>query len=422
MLLNTTLDDTSPLIKYTNPPYQPPGSFLWGSSTSGDVCKDLYFNSSFTGTDVNQATMSLTFSGTGIWIYGANRINHGNFSVSIDAQDFGPFSGYANDNSCANLSDFKVLLFGQTGLSMGAHNVILTNIPINTTCNWVDVDFIQFETQIGDAGAQAQTSTIDDSSGQFNYSSGWSTSISTGQTSYYDGTVHEAINAQASVVITFEGQAISLFGGVDTSYGTFEAVMDSEPQISLDAQSYGFYPQTLLYHANSLGEGVHRLTLSNGASSFDVDYATIWSTGTASDTTDGPGPPGSNNTPIGAIVGGVVGGVIFIALVVALLKYWQYRRRKEERVEADIFFDSIPRPMISIPVQHTSSPVGLHPSQQDQHSPQPPPQPNGPLSPIQEPPNHHGELQVLQHLKHNRPSGGIPMRGTPRAITTKNLK
>ncbi|EJU02105.1 hypothetical protein DACRYDRAFT_107050 [Dacryopinax primogenitus] len=353
MLVNITLDDTSPILTYTDPSGQPDGSNLWGEPIVADNCSIYYYDSSFTGTDLNGATMSLTFNGTGIWIYGANRVNHGNYSISVDNQDFGPLSGYANDNSCVNVSDFKVQLFGQAGLSMGTHDLTLTNIPTGTNNNWLDVDFVIFETEIGDTGASEQH--IDDSSGQFNWSSGWSTSIPTGQSSYHDGTLHKAVTSDASVIFTFEGQAISLYGAVDPSYGSFIAVMDSGELIQLNTHSYGYYPQTLLYHANSLGEGVHKLTLSNGPSSFDVDYATIWSTGAASGTTDGPGPTGSNNTPIGAIVGGVVGGVIFIALVGALLKYWQYRRQKQESMEAEIFAYSIPHPMIPLPAEHTPS-------------------------------------------------------------------
>ncbi|EJU02116.1 hypothetical protein DACRYDRAFT_21886 [Dacryopinax primogenitus] len=376
MLLNLSFEDTSPIITYTNPSNPPAGSLLWGASTTTDGCRGLYSDSSFTGTNINKATMALTFNGTGIWIYGANRANHGNYSVSIDTQDFGPLSGYANDSGCTVLSDFKALLFGQAGLPMGAHDVTLTNLPINTSYNWVDVDYITIETEIGDAGGvQVQTSTVDDSSGQFSYSSGWSTSRATGQTSYLDGTLHEANTNQASVIINFEGQAISVFGGVDTPYGPFVAVLDSEEPLSLNAHSYDFFPQTLLYHANSLGEGVHKLTLFNGASSFDVDYANIWSDnstiplnpspGTASGTPDGPGPTGSNktsgalpttSTPIGPIVGGVVGGVLFIALVGALLIFWQCRRRNRQIMETSALANSSLQPMRSIPAQHMSIP------------------------------------------------------------------
>lgn len=92
-----------------------------------------YSQSSFTVTNIEGASASFTFNGTGVEIYGAKRFNHGLFQVKLDNTPYPPSSGYAPDTGV-----FQEPIFSVGGLAPGLHTVTL----INQEKKFLDIDFV----------------------------------------------------------------------------------------------------------------------------------------------------------------------------------------------------------------------------------------------------------------------------------------
>lgn len=96
-----------------------------------------YFGSTFRSTQTDNASGSLTFKGTGVWVYGAKRDNHGMFEMDLDGQVT------TSDGYGANKA--QELLFGQGGLDPDVgHTVVsrfedhvmsLTRLDIRDLCH-----------------------------------------------------------------------------------------------------------------------------------------------------------------------------------------------------------------------------------------------------------------------------------------------
>lgn len=72
---NITISDSSPLITYSE---------NWTDSSSVDPLRSAYADFTFHATQELGAAAKFTFNGTGIYLFGARRDNHGQYGVSID--------------------------------------------------------------------------------------------------------------------------------------------------------------------------------------------------------------------------------------------------------------------------------------------------------------------------------------------------
>ena len=77
-----------------------------------------YFGSTFRSTQTDNASGSLTFKGTGVWVYGAKRDNHGMFEMDLDGQVT------TSDGYGANKA--QELLFGQGGLDPAVEHTVVS--------------------------------------------------------------------------------------------------------------------------------------------------------------------------------------------------------------------------------------------------------------------------------------------------------
>lgn len=92
--------------------------------------------------DINNSNCSSSSIGTGIWIFGGGRPTYGSYSLEIDGQVL--FNGSAKTSS----DSAKQLLCSASGLAFGSHTAILRN----TDGAPIDIDFIDFETRLGQSG------------------------------------------------------------------------------------------------------------------------------------------------------------------------------------------------------------------------------------------------------------------------------
>lgn len=117
-----------------------------------DWFSSRYQDDTFIITSQN-GSASFAFKGTGVWLFGAKRINHGNYSVTLDDTSPQVFDGNdANGKEqtavarplclIGPVGKFQTLLFGASSLSHDNHNVVVTNLPINVNKSFVDLDFV----------------------------------------------------------------------------------------------------------------------------------------------------------------------------------------------------------------------------------------------------------------------------------------
>jgi hypothetical protein len=77
-------------------------------------------------------TAALTFNGTSCYLYGAMRPNHGMYAVNVDGQT-------TSNNGSRDPNAFQTLLYGNSDLPYGEHQVTLTNTGAP---GWVDLDYV----------------------------------------------------------------------------------------------------------------------------------------------------------------------------------------------------------------------------------------------------------------------------------------
>ena len=81
---------------------------------------DSYYLGTFTTNNVTDGSATFNFNGTAVWIYGADRPNHGSYSVQVDSETYSGFNSAGNNT-------FQISLFNTSSLSQGTHSMKLTN-------------------------------------------------------------------------------------------------------------------------------------------------------------------------------------------------------------------------------------------------------------------------------------------------------
>ena len=93
-----------------------------------------YSDSSYMVTQVVNASVSFTFFGSALQLYGAERANHGLYQITIDSHVYPP----ANGSVSAGQEVFQDALFQTAALKSGLHK--LTVVNLGTTA--FDLDFV----------------------------------------------------------------------------------------------------------------------------------------------------------------------------------------------------------------------------------------------------------------------------------------
>ena len=93
-------------------------------------------NGTFTVTTAYDASATLTFNGTAVWVYGAKRDNHGPYVAVLDGQVY-QGNGYYDSQM------FKQVLFSAVELDDAkTHTVSVTNRPNDDTRPYLDIDYV----------------------------------------------------------------------------------------------------------------------------------------------------------------------------------------------------------------------------------------------------------------------------------------
>ncbi|TFK20942.1 hypothetical protein FA15DRAFT_696663 [Coprinopsis marcescibilis] len=310
--LQLTIEDTSPLLRYSRNLWVP-GEAEQDSQTS------RYSQSTFFATETRDASMTFTFSGTEVGIYGARRGNHGRYEVTLDGELVTTGEGNASPDA------FRAELWKpDQRLEMGRHEVTIRNRPTSADRQWLDVDYLVVKSTIGSVGSKLNVRTIQDTQQQndslerFEYiqsDSRWDTDPpseyngflgGTGQILYsftstinsemllrFKATNHDqnpgyiisSIALNIAFLNSFSlGHAIALYGPTGPSYGGYTVRMNNQQEETFNAKQVTERHQQLLYFASGLNGEIQTLRVTfNGdqdtnstASRFGVDFANIY--------------------------------------------------------------------------------------------------------------------------------------------------
>ncbi|KAI5123650.1 hypothetical protein M0805_001683 [Coniferiporia weirii] len=328
--LNTTIDDTNPLITFS-----PAEQWHPGTSATDPGAVNYSGGGTFTLTTLQGATATFAFNGTGVWLYGAKRSNHGTYSVTLDGAEQESYSGNVPEGD-----EFQVVLFGASNLALGMHEVVLKNEGSGTE-TFLDIDFIRWETELGqDNYTLNQTAVQATSFSPFQFSgSGWNNakdnalSPDTGMSTNLPGDY---------VALEFEGKwkcdAVSVFGSIGPSCGFYDVQMDDGVATTYNATRQVDETSQLLYYGVNLGPGQHVVRITNSRTdsgdsvnhTLSIDHAEVVTTNAPTHVrrdnivpTGGPGP--KNTKP--ALIGGLCGALAFMILLLLGLWLWLRRRR-----------------------------------------------------------------------------------------------
>ena len=314
---NFTVDDFTPLIEYS-------GQWLDSFNLKDDPFTSRYRDSSFHSSRTDGSTAKFVFRGTGVYIFGAKRPNHGLYSVSVDGGTPKQFDGYEPKRSNGDDGLFQVPLFVQTGMADKKHDVVLTNI-VNGDRPFVDIDFIIW-TRSSD---ESFDNHIVENTG-FEYS-GQSTTwaATTDRKEYHGSSVHTTKTYGATAALQFTGREILVYGATGPAYGTYKVQLDGQPEseVTLNALSPISHVPALLYAASELDAGNHRILVTNTqeGKTLDIDYAEIVPHSGASGLTKGG---------IAGIVVGIVAGLALLTM--AIWSFFIRRRRASRRSSMDL--------------------------------------------------------------------------------------
>ncbi|KAJ4464171.1 hypothetical protein C8R41DRAFT_872197 [Lentinula lateritia] len=321
-LLNTTIDDSSPLISYE--PVE--GWKPYGPEDLDRLNSTGYYQGSFTSTWNANAFATFQFNGTSLSIYGGRRKAYGNFTVTLDDVN-STLSSYS-----PNVQDSPSLLF-DAQVQQGWHEVKISN---DGTTGF-DIDSISWTSGMGNASSSSDPSSSDNSPPSITYTDNMSefswTPTAAWRRNSESSNGRTTSSIGASMNFTFEvRQAISLSGPIGPNFtSSYSVALDGSSPRAFSAKR--ITSTAILYYADNLGPGEHTVTIinhgvsnatditrrttdSNTQNCFGIYQAQVWKgeevvTSTSNDT--------NVEISTGAIVGISIGSVAFVALLVLLL-------------------------------------------------------------------------------------------------------
>ncbi|KAF8334728.1 uncharacterized protein EI90DRAFT_3050000 [Cantharellus anzutake] len=347
MRRNFTIDAPNSLIQYSTAGWR----LVYAAD---DPSANFYRNGTAVTSSTPGASATFDFFGTGIWVYGARRDNHGNYTVSLD----GGMSIYdGHDPKGA----FQVLLFGQSDLPSENHTLTILNSP---GPGYFDIDFIIWETSITNGSTQVLIddttySNNTDATSAFRYfpePTSWT--IGYLEPEAYNTTLSSAQkpNALTSLIVPSTADLVAIYGKLGPGHGPYKCVVNKTrgegPRTIIG--NGGMYANPTNQQMLCLFEGLNdgsspstNIIVSNEATSpsdpniLSIDYAEVW-TAPAEPSQPGPPPPHAQPPPppgtrstarpsitnAGTIAGSVIGGLFAVSLAV-IAAYVLYRRSQK---------------------------------------------------------------------------------------------
>ncbi|KAJ7173564.1 hypothetical protein C8R46DRAFT_1255822 [Mycena filopes] len=284
-MLNVTIDDASPLIRYD-------GNWTQTSDPSKQA-----FGYGYTETYHPNASAVVHFQGTRITVNGARSNYTGNYTITLDGQEY-HYNGYSS-----KFVSFENALFSREDLEPGPHDLFI----VNDGGNSLDIDSITWSCGIGgqnDTGKALKSEPVDDTDSTWTWAKGWDKSP-LNITMFNEQTGHSTSHEGASVNYTF--------------YATPVRRPDQPTPAEFSSRRSMFSSQVVLYFGEGFGPGNHTITLMNEAPGlFQIDYAVVHRLTVNSPNTSDI-PPDPNLSTHKRLSAGVIVAITFTALLFVLL-------------------------------------------------------------------------------------------------------
>ncbi|WVQ73036.1 hypothetical protein IAR50_002599 [Cryptococcus sp. DSM 104548] len=230
----TTYDDQSPVLNWV-------GSG-WTSNTEAAT---TYFNQSAHITQVIGDSVSLSFKGSSVQVFGGLYFDHGNFSVALDGGRTSNYNGTFFDLQPGTT------LFQASGLEEGVHTVQLTNLGQGRKGKFFDIDYIVVNSTLDHSA-----NSTDDNNTSISTAVPASGSSSTEAGAIAGGIVGGLIGLALVVVLAwflFRRNRAKV-GGADSPYlkpGKLDVPLDLggteiKPYISMNSQDHHILPISAL--------------------------------------------------------------------------------------------------------------------------------------------------------------------------------
>ncbi|KAG6811618.1 hypothetical protein H0H92_006582 [Tricholoma furcatifolium] len=340
--MSMTIDDESPLISY-----QPPKAWSQHNITTDSIASNFHGNT-FSQTEQANATMTWSFDGPALNIYGSTS---GRFVANIDGTDH-----YVSGDVSSQTASTAVL-FTINDLDPGIHSITFTNLD-NAT---MYIDYITWNPSIADKNGVLSRVIVDDAGPSFQYEGVWSTSPQdvadflehTGQ--YEDFMFRVSLLCEkpysflSATLRQKELHATSTSLQFAFSTNNFKVQLDDQPPQSYQGAQSTPAVQVPLFYISHLEAGNHILHIVNEENAVltidwinadTINNVTVSATGstaistpapTSSVSTAGASNP-STRLSAGGIGGIVVGSIVAMSLIIiGLLVYLKISRKNLHR-------------------------------------------------------------------------------------------
>ncbi|KAF9026830.1 hypothetical protein BDZ89DRAFT_952648 [Hymenopellis radicata] len=271
--LNTTIDDSSPLILYS-----PEGSWEQGNAED-DPELERYWGESYTHTFQEGAEAWFGFEGTGVTIFGARRDFRGEYTVRLDGQLVETSSAFVDGPG-----EYQSVLYNVTGLDQTRHSVVMRNSGNMS----LDIDCIYWTAEVGEGSyKESPPQLLDDTQSAFTWTpKGAWTAPTNDLVKFMNATGHSTTHAGASVNYTFTsyntsyiGDAVSIYGTIGPQNSRYTVQLDDKEPQNFSAVRQTYDVQVLLFQANNLDSGEHSVIVQNEDRDrmLQIDYALAFS-------------------------------------------------------------------------------------------------------------------------------------------------
>ncbi|KAL5534029.1 hypothetical protein ACEPAG_489 [Sanghuangporus baumii] len=323
---NFTIDDTSPVLTYW------PYADFKGATGQGDGLQNGWqtwysasgylsspegpspLGESFHLTSLPDASVSLSFYGTGVVLYG---LTNSSYDVVFDG------------NLVPNTSLNQGVFFSVSDVEPGTHNVSLIAKPDGED-QILSFNRALVNSVMNTTSATPTTLTIDNqNTSAISYTGDWTPSkiVSDVPSSGSPTPFHSTTASGASAALNFTGRAVALYGSSTTDHGPYSVTLDGVRQV-FNGSSQWLLGNMLLFYQDGLDENSTyslNLTNLNDGDALTLNSVQITQFSSASGASVNPDAT-SGTSRVGAIVGPLIAFIV-LAGVIGLYT-WTKRRDK----------------------------------------------------------------------------------------------
>ncbi|KAL5495045.1 hypothetical protein ACEPAI_507 [Sanghuangporus weigelae] len=323
---NFTIDDTSPVLTYA------PYADFNGATGQGDGLQNGWqtwysasgylsssegpspLGESFHLTSLPEASVSLSFYGTGVVLYG---LTNSSYDVVFDG------------SLVPNTSLSQGVFFSVSDAEPGTHNVSLIAKPDGED-QILSFNRALVNSVVNTTSPTPAALTVDNqNTSAIWYTGDWTTSkvVSDVPSSGTPTPFHSTTASGASAALNFTGRAVALYGSSTTNHGPYSVTLDGVRQI-FNGSSQWLLGNILLFYQDGLDENsTHSLNLTNlnDGDALTLNSVQITQFSSASGVSVNSGVT-SGVSRVGAIVGPLIAFIVLAGVI--SLYIWTKRRDK----------------------------------------------------------------------------------------------